>query len=227
MGGYQCSFPSFLVLETDAFKPGNLPWDDHRMGRTVSTLHRRTVVAISLACLLLAAIGTSVPSAAGRNVNFTLYGSRNAGWGFTNVSLRIPGPPIEVQVGDNVTLNLTSVDMRNHNWFIDYNKNNVSDVGEPKSVVCWIARLWNFTVANKTGTFPYRSDRGGGGATDATTMWGNITIRAAGTGTPFGLDTAALTIAGLVVLVIAVVAMAALFGRRSRPPPVPPPPPEG
>ena len=184
------------------------------------TFHRRTIVAVSLACLLLGALGTSVPGAAARNVNFTLYGSRNAGWGFTNVSLTIPGPEIAVEVGDNVTLNLTSLDGRNHIWFIDYNNNSNADVGEPQSQPFGIARLWNFT-ADRNGTFIYRS-----AGRDADTMWGNITIRPAGIGSPSGLDTASVAIAGLLVLGVAVVVVALFFRRRPRPPELPPTPPD-
>jgi len=204
---------------------GVLAWTDPGMGTRMATSRKRIVVAVSLAFLLLATVGIATPGAAARNLNFSLYGSRTAGWGFTNTSLRIPGPPMEVEVGDNVTLNLTSVDGLTHRWFIDYNNNSGADGSEPRSPNFGTAVLWNFTVSNVTGTFRYRSDRAAGAGDDLANMWGNITIRNATAGGPVGLDSTALAIMGLVLLVGLVVGVAILFRRRTKGSQVPPPPP--
>jgi hypothetical protein len=199
-----------------------------RMGRTVWTLRRRILVVATLACLLLATVGIASPAAAGRDIVYYLYGSRSAGWGFTNTSLRSPGPDMAVQVGDNLILNLTSVDGIQHRWFIDYNNNTVGDPTEPRSPNFTGTRpidsiLYNFTVSNVTGTFLYRSDRGMGAGDDRDLMWGNITITAAGAG---GVLDSGVVIAGVIILAVAVLGVLAYFMRRSRSVP-PPPPPEG
>jgi hypothetical protein len=182
---------------------------------------------VSLACLLLVTVGSASSAAAKRDIVFHLYGSRAAGWGFTSTSLTSPGPLMEVWVGDNVTLNLTSVDGITHRWFLDYNNNSAADVGEPASPNFPGLQnpvLWNFTVSNRTGTFPYRSDRGPGNPrADLVKMSGNITITPAGSS---GFLASGLVIAGVVILAIAVVAILVFFSRRSRSLP-PPPPPEG
>ena len=193
-----------------------------RMGRTVWTLRRRILVVGTLACLLLATVGISSPASARRDIVFQLFGSRTAGWGFTNTSLTRPGPTIEVWVGDNVTLNLTSLDGRTHTWFIDYDNNSQRDAVEPRSNPFGPSRtpvLWNFTVSNVTGTFRYRSDRG----SDVNTMWGNITVSPEGTGSFLDLG---VVVVGVIVLAIAVVAIIAFVARRSRSMPPPPPPEE-
>lgn len=192
----------------------------------MSTSRKRIVAAVSLAFILLATVAIAPPGSAAGNRNFSLYGSRNDGWGFTNISLRIPGPLMEVEVGDNVTLNLTSVDGLNHRWFIDYNNNSAADGSEPSSPNFGTAVLWNFTVSNVTGTYFYRSDRIAGPGDDIANMWGNITIRNATAGGPFALDSTALAIIGGALLVVVVVGVAVLFRRRTRGPQVPPPPPE-
>jgi len=195
----------------------------------MSTLRRRILVAASLACLLFAASAFATPAAAGRNLTYQLYGSRSGGWGSTNTSLTTPGPLIEVEVGDNVTLNLTSVDGLSHRWFIDYNGNNVSNGAEPTSPNFGTALLWNFTVSNVTGTFRYRSDRTGGPGDDLSTMWGNITILAAQTTPPPllpGGENTVLIVAGVIVIIVAVIAFAAFFWRRMGKPGTPPPPPQ-
>ena len=182
------------------------------------SLRRRLVVAASLACLLFASIEIASPAAAAPNISYQLFGTRTSGWGFTNTSLRSPGPPIEVVVGDNVTLNLTSLDGRSHNWYIDYNNNSVVDANETGSSSPTFRnspRLWNFTVSNRTGTFPYRSRLNGDG-----NMWGNITIL--GSRSPTGLGNLVL-IGGLVIAFVGVLAIAALAYRRQRLPPAPPP----
>jgi hypothetical protein len=193
-----------------------------RMGRTVWTLRRGVLVTAILACLLLATVGIGSPAAARRDIVFPLFGSRSGGWGFTNTSLMSPGPRMDVWVGDNVTLNLTSLDGRTHTWFIDYNNNSQRDAVEPRSNPFGPSRtpvLWNFTVSNVTGTFRYRSDRG----SDINTMWGNITVSPEGTGSFLDLG---VVVVGVIVLAIAVVAIIAFVARRSRSVP-PPPPPEG
>ena len=193
-------------------------------GRTLSTQRRRMAVAASLAFLLLATVGLASPAAARRDIVFHLYGGRAAGWGFTNTSLTSPGPPMAVWVGDNVTLNLTSVDLITHRWFLDYNNNSLADAGEPTSpnFGTWI--LYNFTVSNRTGTFPYRSDRGPGSPrADLAKMVGNITITPAGSS---GFLGSGLVIAGVAILAIAAVAIFVYFSRRRSKSLPPPPPPE-
>ena len=180
----------------------------------VSNPHRRILVALILASLLLASWELAVPAAAKRDVPIGLFGSRTTGWGFSNTTLSIPGPPIEIQVDDNVTLNLTSLDGRTHSWFLDYNNNSRVDAGEPRSSFFGTAVLWNFTVSNRTGTFRYRSDRGAG---DLATMWGNITVVPAGT--LDGIAASPLVLGALVAVFLAVLVIAVLVYRRSGKPP--------
>jgi len=188
----------------------------------MSTLRRRILVAATLACLLFAtfSFAFATPAAAGRNLpTYQLFGSRSGGWGSTNTSLTTPGPLIEVEVGDNVTLNLTSLDVnRNHNWFIDYNNNSVVDANESYSNSGTFRTHveFNFTVGNQTGTFAYRSRFAGDG-----NMWGNITIRAAGSSAG-GLGGNLLLI-GIVLVIVAVLAIGAVAYRRARQPRPPPP----
>ena len=185
------------------------------------------IVALGLAAALLASSAISTPAAAA-NTAITLFGTRAGGWGLTNTSLSTPGPPLTVYVGDNVTLNLTSLDGFNHRWFIDYDGNNVSSGSEPTSPNFGTALHWNFTVSNRTGTFQYRSDRTAGPGDDLSTMWGNITILAAETTPPplLGGENTILIVAGMIVIIVAVIAFAAFFWRRMGKPGTPPPPPQ-
>ena len=186
------------------------------------------VVALGIAAALLATSAFSTPAAAANNISITHYGSRAGGWGLTNTSLTTPGPLLTVHVGDNVTLNLTANDTLTHRWFIDYNDNNLSGGSEPTSPNFGTALLWNFTVSNVTGTYHYRSDRTAGPGDDLATMWGNITILAAGTNPPplVGGENTVLIVAGVIVIIVAVIAFAAFFWRRMGKPETPPPPPE-
>jgi len=186
------------------------------------------VVALGIAAALLSVSAFSTPAAAANNVPITLYGSRVGGWGYSNATLSIPGPHLTVHVGDNVTLVLFANDTRNHNWFIDYNNNSAVNGGEPSSPTFTNSGLpggsWNFTVSNKTGTFPYRSRFG----SDTVTMWGNITILAAETPPPSllpGGENTVLIVVGVIVIIVAVIAFAAFFWRRMGKPGTPPPPP--
>ena len=188
----------------------------------MSTLRRRILVATSLACLLLGTAGIATTGAAARNPTWTLFVGRDpgaVGWGLANTSLQSPGPLIDVEVGDNLTLNMTSLDGRNHNWYIDYNNDSRANGNDTttKSPNFNANRLWNFTVSNQTGTFRYRSDRAGDQA-----LWGNITIRAAGT-TPLAGGLNLFLIGGLAIVGVAILAIAVLAYRRPREPPAPPP----
>ncbi|MGI0148831.1 MAG: hypothetical protein ACREDF_04800, partial [Thermoplasmata archaeon] len=214
----QCPFPCLHVRGTDAFMAGNLQWADPGMGRVMS-IRQRVFVATSLACLLLASSGIGILAGAARNVNYPLYGSREAGWGHTNTSLDTPGPTLLVDEGDNVTLTLTSVDGLTHNWYVDYDGDANRDGNEPSSPDFSGNVTWNFT-ADRNGTFAYRSRF----TLDEPQMWGLITMRPAGSAPPAGTQPSAVLVAGAIVLVVAVFAVAALLWRRTRQPPVPPPP---
>lgn len=185
---------------------------------------KRFVLAVALACTLLASTMVATPAAAG-TPTITLFGSRSAGWGLNSTSLTSPGPPLIVDQGDNVTLMLNATDGRTHTWYIDYNNDSTRNTGEPLSPsfpaggAGGPALKWNFT-ADKNGTFRYRSTRGQDGA-----MWGNITIRPAGGSTFMGLNTSVLILIGVGVAAVVVLAVAARSWRRTKEPP--PPPPEG
>lgn len=196
----------------------------------MSTVPRRIAAAATLACLLLATFAVATPVSAAQDRRYDLFGSTTAGWGLRNDSLMSPGPDLYAEVGDNLTVNLTSVDGRTHRWFIDYDNDSAADNEEPRSPNFgpneddWV--LYNITVSNLTGTFPYRSDRNPPGPdNDLTLMWGNITIANASAGSPFGVDALTLAIVGVVIFVVAIAVMV-MFFRRQRTPPVPPPPEE-
>ena len=180
------------------------------------TIHPRTLAAVVLAGLLLASFGFAIPATATESPTY-LYANRSTGWGFSNTSLTSPGPNLEVEVGEHVTLNLTSLDGRNHNWFIDYNGNSAVDANESYSDSgTFRGNLqYDFTVGNQTGTFVYRSRFNGDG-----NLWGNITVRPAG----FlgGLLGNPLLLAGIVAVIVAIVAVAIWARRRPRQPEEPP-----
>src|SRR5438046_2258545 len=68
-----------------------------------------------------------------RPVNLTLYGDAALGWGFSNATIREPGPPIVVLYNTNVKLTLIAKDSAPHNWFIDYNNDLTMSPEEPSS----------------------------------------------------------------------------------------------
>jgi len=212
----QCRFLDAGNEKTTDALIGGLSIGRRRNGVLVMSKPRMAfVVALGIAAALLGVSAFSTPAAAANNVSFTLFGSRAGGWGLTNTTVTSPGPALTVHVGDNVTLNLTSLDAFTHRWFIDYNGNNVSNGAEPTSP--------NF------GTLRYRSDRTGGPGDDLSTMWGNITILAAQTTPPPllpGGENTVLIVAGVIVIIVAVIAFAAFFWRRMGKPGTPPPPPQ-
>jgi plastocyanin len=108
-----------------------------------------------------------------RPVNLTLYGDAAGGWGFSNATIREPGPSIVVLYNTNVTLTLIAHDSAPHNWFIDYNNDLTPSPGEPSSkdfnVPGNMVGTFAF-VASQTGNWTYRCH------IHPTTMTGTISI---------------------------------------------------
>ncbi|TLZ97056.1 MAG: hypothetical protein E6J96_06840 [Methanobacteriota archaeon] len=68
--------------------------------------------------------------------NVTLYADAGSGWGLTNKTVRSPGPSLVFLSGTNVTFTLIAVatdSSPQHDFFIDYNADNIPSVGEPKT----------------------------------------------------------------------------------------------
>jgi len=108
-----------------------------------------------------------------RPVNLTLYGDAALGWGFSNATIREPGPPIVVLYNTKVTLTLIAKDSAPHNWFIDYNSDLTMSPGEPSSkdfnVPGNVVGTLTF-LASQTGNWTYRCH------VHPTSMTGTISI---------------------------------------------------
>ena len=174
----------------------------------------RNVAALSLLLAVAATAMTPVPASAA-NVSFTLYGHNVSGWGLSNASIDDPGPSLQVDQGDNVTITVVLNDSQPHTWFIDYDNDSVADTGEPISPTANVGNpVRSFTfVADRAGTFTYRCSFHPG------TMKGTIVV-APRTGPP--VDNT-LLIAGGVIVVVVIIAAAALIMRGRPKPPVQPP----
>ncbi len=108
-----------------------------------------------------------------RPVNLTLYGDAALGWGFSNATIREPGPPIVVLYNTNVKLTLIAKDSAPHNWFIDYNNDLTMSPVEPSSkdfnVPGDVVGTLTF-LASQTGNWTYRCH------VHPTSMTGTISI---------------------------------------------------
>ncbi len=113
------------------------------------------VVLVSMAAIMMLSAKVEPAKAATRNI--TLYGrglGSPTGWGFTPETIANPGAAISVDQGDLVVLTLISQDGLAHQFLVDYNGNNVADVGEPASGIFSGTTTYQFT-ADSNGTFPY------------------------------------------------------------------------
>ena len=141
-----------------------------------------------------------------RPVNLTLIGDAALGWGFSNATLREPGPALVVLWGTKLTLTLIAHDSAPHNWFIDYNNDVIASPGEPaspdfKSPVGTIV-VWPF-IADQTGNWTYRCH------IHPTSMTGTISIVG---GPPPELRSGALPlITGIMIGALAVVLVFAVI----------------
>lgn len=95
------------------------------------------------------------PVGHGSPASFTLYGSAAAGWGPASGTETSPGPPLTVAPGERVTLLLNSDDGSPHDWGVDYNNNEISDGGEPKSPVFTTGTSFPFDATSTSGTYQY------------------------------------------------------------------------
>ena len=89
------------------------------------------------------------------NVDFDLYGDAGTGWGHTSGGESIPGPTMEADEGDQVTMHLFSDDQLPHRWHLDYDDDGNVDSGEPASDVFTDSTDYTFN-ADVDGTFTYR-----------------------------------------------------------------------
>ncbi len=115
---------------------------------------------------------------ASANVSISLYGSASQGWGFTPTTMTIPGPAITVAQFDSVTVRLEGMDAPRHNFFVDYNANNIPDAStEPVSPDFRNSTgfiTYTFT-ADVAGVFTYYCDY------HQSTMYGTLTVQPANT----------------------------------------------
>ncbi len=150
---------------------------------------------------------------------FTLYGSASLGWGFASTSLSNPGPALNVDQGQTVTIDLYSADSATHNLYIDWNANGRQDVGVDSISASFSSATnpvrFSF-VASQAGSFTYECNFHG------TAMRGTLHVAASGSSTPTNPDYT-LYAAVIIVVVIVAIAVGVLMKRKPRSPPQPPP----
>ena len=117
-------------------------------------LVKRVVLAFLTVGLLLGVTVITVIRTQGSNVSISLFGSHANGWGFSSTTETIPGPTINVNQNDFVTVSLTSTDGLSHEFLLDYNGNGVADPGEPVSSIFSTTTQVSFT-ASVAGSFTY------------------------------------------------------------------------
>jgi len=106
--------------------------------------------------------------------NVTLYADAGFGWGLTNKTIRNPGPPLVFLTGTNVTFTLIAVatdSSPQHDFFIDYNADQIPSVGEPKTdTFNHTSPLTQKLHLDRAGNFTYYCEFHSG------TMRGNVLI---------------------------------------------------
>jgi plastocyanin len=149
----------------------------------------------------------------GRPLSATLVGSATRGWGLSNATISDPGPEIRVGINARVTLTLWANDSQQHDWFIDYNNDQLrqgpeepvapsfNGLGDPKAVV------YAFN-ATRAGTFTYRCEF------HPLTMVGTITILGPASPLPGGLGVG--IVPGILLIALAgVLVFAAVYQVRA------------
>ncbi len=124
----------------------------------MSLPHRAAAVAAVLLWVLLIPGSSPASAANGGPPAYTLYGDAGRGWGLNSTSINNPGPTLIVYLGYPVTIELVGIEPAvTHNWFMDYNGNNQTDPGEPKSTDFRGAGPAPFTfIPDREGNWTYK-----------------------------------------------------------------------
>lgn len=166
-----------------------------------------TALALLLVGLALGMLSLAPQPARAASVSYDLYGSAANGWGLTSTTETNPGPALNFNIGDAVTITLHSTDGLPHQLLIDYNGNGAADPGEPLSSQFTSTTTLTFT-ATQAGSFRYLCTIHG------SAMEGTANVQ--GTGTPsYGSSPSVLLIVGIVIAV-AVIAGVSVLVLRSR-----------
>jgi len=104
--------------------------------------------------LMMSQPGFALAQDSNETQTFTLYGSFIRGWGFTEVTMSIPGPEISFEEGVPVSIKLISADGALHDFYVDYNGNGAIDSDEPRSSTFTSTTTFQFTP-DRTGQFTY------------------------------------------------------------------------
>ncbi len=175
---------------------------------------KRTVQAFLIAALAMGFAIITAPPVHAASDSITLYGSYAGGWGLSSTSETIPGPTLNVNQGDSVTITLHSTDGLTHEFFIDFNGDHAPSAGEPTSSAFNATTTVPTFTASQSGTFSYycyihENSMKGTFIVTASTTTGPSGSGGGGAG---GLST--LEILGIVVVVVVVIGVAALVLRQ-------------
>jgi plastocyanin len=169
-----------------------------------------------LAWAIVASSFAVVPSS-GTSASIALFGNAADGWGLSNATISDPGPTLSFDLGDTITITIWGNDSTPHNWFIDYNGNNIPDAGEPSTeeINTTVLTVTDAFVLDRAGSFTYRC------MFHPATMRGTINV-ASPSSTPPPADNTLLIVGGLVVVVALVAVAAFMMRRKPKSPPQPP-----
>lgn len=157
---------------------------------------------------------------------FTLWGSGGTpnGWGFTSDTISYPGPTLNVNRSQTVTVDLFSADGADHTFYVDF-ANSGSASGNTVSTTFNGSHSLRVTfVAGTAGNFTYACSIHG-----QTVMKGVVHVTAPPAPPPAAGPDYTLYAAAIVIIVIVAVIAAILIRRKPRTPPAQPPeqPPQG
>ena len=134
----------------------------------------RIALAFLIVALALGSVSLAATPARAASVSYELFGSAASGWGLTSGSETNPGPALQANAGDMVTITLRSTDGFPHQFLLDLNGNGVADPGEPVSSQFSASTTFTFTVT-QAGTFHYLCTIHGSAMTGTFTVQGTTT----------------------------------------------------
>ncbi len=131
------------------------------------------VIALLLTGLVLVTWKDVVPVEA-NPVSYTLWGRSSQGWGFTSGTITTPGPLLTAMVGETVVMSLHGADNPPHTFWIDYDGDGATDVGEPLSPIFSGSSgiTYSFVTTSVGGTYTYLC------SVHPNSMFGSFTVTA-------------------------------------------------